>query len=659
MDASVVYGSDLETANNLRSFAGGKLKIESNGLLPTSDQREGQGFVAGDHRSTENPLLSSLQTLWVREHNRICDQLSGQQPGLSDERLYQKARVKVMGLLQHITYNEFLPAVLGDDALTDYKGYDAEVNPGIFNEFAAAAYRFGHSMISDTVAQRDHDGSESASGDITLKDAFFNIQVLQQSGIDTVLRGASLQQAQEVDTQYVDGLRNFLFSAPPEGSKCPMRGVLRFTNGVFPGLDLGSRNIQRGRDHGLDSYNDIRETLGLKRLETFEEITSDQDLAQRLKELYNNDINNVDLYVAGLAEDHVEGSSLGEVFGTIIKRQFEAIRDGDRFWHENEENKLFSEAELAEIKGTKLSDVIERNTEITGLRDNVFLLNIKGTAGDDLLNGTHLADQFCASMGHDRIDGGESFDTIDYTTLEGPITLRFDGVLKGSNSLDGLGIAAMEGLQELASKGNQAATQIFSLHQRFFGQSASGFFNQSQSNLAQNRADAVAAVGSELGFDHISDIEQIQAGAGSTIDGRGAVNGVDVDLAAESFSTNLFGQTVKRIVKGFSNIIGSESNDIIQGNQDANIMMAWMEMIPSAVLMEQTQYCQVEVMTRSQPAMVMTSLKLEKVTTTLLEAVETTPLMVAVGTTLPFSAVNDRTTRSAALRAISPLKINA
>ena len=459
LDASVVYGSDLETANNLRSFAGGKLKIESNGLLPTSDQREGQGFVAGDHRSTENPLLSSLQTLWVREHNRICDQLSAQQPGLSDERLYQKARVKVMGLLQHITYNEFLPAVLGDDALTDNKGYDAEVNPGIFNEFAAAAYRFGHSMISDTVAQRDHDGSESASGDITLKDAFFNIQVLQQSGIDTVLRGASLQQAQEVDTQYVDGLRNFLFSAPPEGSKCPMRGMLRFTNGVFPGLDLGSRNIQRGRDHGLDSYNDIRETLGLKRLETFEEITSDQDLAQRLKELYNNDINNVDLYVAGLAEDHVEGSSLGEVFGTIIKRQFEAIRDGDRFWHENEENKLFSEAELAEIKGTKLSDVIERNTEITGLRDNVFLLNIKGTAGDDLLNGTHLADQFCASMGHDRIDGGESFDTIDYTTLEGPITLRFDGVLKGSNSLDDLGIAAMEELQELASKGNHE--QIF------------------------------------------------------------------------------------------------------------------------------------------------------------------------------------------------------
>ena len=46
--------------------------------------------------------------------------------------------------------------------------------------------------------------------------------------------------------------------------------------------------------------------------------------------------------------------------------------------------------------------------------------------------------------------------------------------------------------------------------------------------LGPEQADAVAAVGSELGFDHLSDIEQIEAGAGSTIDGRGAVNGVDV-----------------------------------------------------------------------------------------------------------------------------------
>ena len=156
----------------------------------------------------------------------------------------------------------------------------------------------------------------------------------------------------------------------------PNARYLRFTNGVFPGLDLGSRNIQRGRDHGLNSYNDVRESIGLKRLNNFEEITSDKEIVGRLKDLYNDDINNVDLYVAGLAEDHVSGSSLGESFREIVKQQFEAIRDGDRFWYENTANKLFTNDELTEIKATRLSDVIQRNTEITGLRDNVFFISI-------------------------------------------------------------------------------------------------------------------------------------------------------------------------------------------------------------------------------------------------------------------------------------------
>ena len=477
-----------------------------------------------------------------------------------------------MGLLQHITYNEFLPAVLGDDVITDYKGYDSNINPGIFNEFAAAAYRFGHSMISDTVARREHDGSISEGGDIHLRDAFFNIQVLQQSGIDTVLRGASLQQAQEVDTQYVDGLRNFLFATPPEGSKCPMRGILRFTNGVFPGLDLGSRNIQRGRDHGLNSYNDVRESIGLKRLSSFEEITNDKEIVSKLKAIYNNDINNVDLYVAGLAEDHVSGSSLGESFREIVKIQFEAIRDGDRFWYENKDNKLFTDEELKDIRETRLSDIIERNTNITGLRDNVFFMDIKGTDGDDIYQGTHLADQFTASLGNDLINGGAGFDNIDYTSLKGPITLRFDGVLKSSNVIDELGLSAWEGLQDLANKGNDIAKKIFSLHESFFGKSTSGFFDttqQTESNILVNEGPDRP---NDLEFDQLNSIESIEANNGSSLDGRGATAAVEIDLQANSFRTNFFGHAIETIIKGFTNALGSHNDDVINGDDQDNIL---------------------------------------------------------------------------------------
>ena len=406
-------------------------------------------------------------------------------------------------------------------------------------------------MISDTIARRDHDGSESKGGDIHLRDAFFNIQVLQQSGIDTVLRGASLQQAQEVDSQYTDSLRNFLFAAPPEGSKCPMRGVLRFANGAFPALDLGSRNIQRGRDHGLANYNDVREAMGLKRVQNFEDITSDKELAQKLRDLYKGDINNIDLYVAGLAEDHTADASVGELFGSIIKKQFEAIRDGDRFWYENQENKLFTAHELADIKGTSLADVIERNTEITGLRENIFLINIKGTDGNDILEGTHFSDKFSASLGHDLIKGGAGDDSIDYTEIDGPITLRFDGVLKGSNVIDELGLSAWESLQNLASQGNNVARKIFSLHTNFFGNSPSGFFGNSQHSDAAILIDDTQDAATVHGFDRLQSIESIEANTGSIIDGRGATEAVDINLKANSFRTNFFGHTIETIVKDF------------------------------------------------------------------------------------------------------------
>ena len=159
----------------------------------------------------------------------------------------------------------------------------------------------------------------SASGDITLKDAFFNIQVLQQAASTRCCAGLP-QQAQEVDTQYVDGLRNFLFSAARRQQVPDARGVALY-QWCFPGLDLPATSS--GRDMALTA----NDALGLKRLETFEDHLRPGSRA--MAQTDNNDINNVDLYVAGLAEDHVEGSSLGEV-SNVIKRQFEAIR-GDRF----------------------------------------------------------------------------------------------------------------------------------------------------------------------------------------------------------------------------------------------------------------------------------------------------------------------------------------
>ncbi|WP_425395885.1 peroxidase family protein [Aeoliella sp.] len=345
LDGSVVYGSD--TADSLRTFEGGRMLTSEGDLLPIG---ESGFFMAGDIRANENVALTAMHTIWVREHNRLADAIAEADPALSDEDVYQQARAIVTAEIQAITYNEWLPALLGVDAIESYRGYDSTVNTSIANVFSTAAYRFGHSMLSTELLRLDADGSVADEGNLSLADAFFSPGEITENGIESLLLGASSQLAQEVDTQVVDDVRNFLFGPPGAG-----------------GFDLASLNIQRGRDHGLADYNQVREDYGLPRVMSFTEITSDADLAAKLEALYGS-VDNVDPWVGILAEDHVAGSSLGELGRTILIDQFTRIRDGDRFWYENR----FDGPALDALRTTTLANVIERNTTITDLRTNLF-----------------------------------------------------------------------------------------------------------------------------------------------------------------------------------------------------------------------------------------------------------------------------------------------
>lgn len=360
LDGSVVYGSDEERAAELRTFENGLLKTSDGELLPFNEAGLSNAggssdtlFLAGDIRANENAALSSMHTIWVREHNRIAAELSQQDPGLTDEQVYQQARRLVTAQLQAITYNEFLPALLGQNAISEYQGYDAEVNPGIANVFSTAIYRFGHSMLSTELLRLNNDGTTADEGNLSLSDAFFATDELTEHGIDSLLVGAANQVAQEVDNEVVDDIRNFLFGPPGAG-----------------GFDLASLNIQRGRDHGLADYNQVREDMGLQRAETFADITSDVELQAKLEALYG-DVDSVDVWVGNLAEDHVRGASVGELGQTVMADQFERIRDGDRFWYQN----TFQGRQLQQIENTTLADVIERNSDVTGLQENVFFID--------------------------------------------------------------------------------------------------------------------------------------------------------------------------------------------------------------------------------------------------------------------------------------------
>lgn len=355
IDGSQVYGSDQETADALRTFEGGRLTITESGLLPLDDNG---GVIAGDIRASENISLTAIQTLFVREHNRLADEIAAADPESTDEQIYQQARAIVIAEIQAITYNEFLPALLGNRAIPRYSGYDSTVDPTIANEFSTAAFRFGHSTLNDDVEFFDNDG-RAVREELELKDAFFNPSLLEETGIDSVLKYDASSQSQEIDLEVVDSLRNFLFGPPGAG-----------------GLDLAAMNIQRGRDHGLSDYNSTRQAYGLEAVDSFDDITSDLELQEKLESLYG-DVDNIDLWVGLLAEDHLRGSSVGELTQAIIVDQFQRLRDGDRFYYEN----VFDGQELRTLDRTTLAGIIERNTDVEGLQENVFfmLAEVRGT----------------------------------------------------------------------------------------------------------------------------------------------------------------------------------------------------------------------------------------------------------------------------------------
>lgn len=373
LDASNIYGADYSRASYLRTKVNGKLRLSEGDLLPfntvNGEFNSGRDFsapfmempvsgtnkwfVGGDKRANSNVLLSSMQILFVREHNRLADILKEKNPLWSDETLYQEAKLRTSAVIQAITYEEWLPAL--GIYLPDYPGYKIGVDPSLVKVFTVAAFRVGQTMINSTVKRMLENCEPHPNGDISLSDAFFNpINVLQDGGIEPLLKGMAAQDMQEMDGKMVDDVRNYIDSDAQEGE----------------GIDFAAINIQRGREMGLPHFNDVRRTFGLPPYATFEEICYDPLVTDRLIELYGS-VDNIDPWVGMLCEEHTNDKSLfGQTITTILKSQFAALRDGDRFYYEND--RMLSEDEKDKIKSTRLSDVIKRNSSLRFMQDNVF-----------------------------------------------------------------------------------------------------------------------------------------------------------------------------------------------------------------------------------------------------------------------------------------------
>ncbi|XP_029348684.1 peroxidase-like, partial [Acyrthosiphon pisum] len=395
LDGSMIYGSTEKKMQSLRTKSNGQLLTNINCKRrgePQYMQREddqnacqygiGTCYKAGDVRANGFPQLTVLHTLWMREHNRLAKQLSYINPHWGDERIFQEARKIVIASIQHITYAEWLPALLGEnytrqnglELLTEgySNAYNETVDPAVSNSFATAILPFSNSMISDKLNLYPESRIiENNNAELSLNNHFNQPNHVMVHFLDQLVRGLATQNTLEVDMGFSSEIINYLYKFRPE-----IRGY------YYYGMDVLSLDIQRNRDHGIPSYQQFRKYCGLK------DIRNKQDML----EILNPEVlkmyrawNDIELIVGALFEKHEDDAMVGPTMRCIIREQFIRTRIADRYFYDLP--KVFNEYQLAEIRKVTLARVFCDNSDnITTMQKNVFL---KPTTPDLQLCNSH------------------------------------------------------------------------------------------------------------------------------------------------------------------------------------------------------------------------------------------------------------------------------
>ncbi len=412
-------------------------------------------FITGDGRGNENIGLTSVHSIFHSEHDRLVDDNKATILASADlafinewlrvditdlaeidtqaevdalkwdgERLFQAARFVTEMQYQHMVFEEFarrIAPTVNPFVFTN----SADIDPDILAEFAHTVYRFGHSMLTDSVDRLENDLT-TVNGDAdqsTLLEAFLNPQMYLASGADldaingAIVRGTTRDVGNEIDEFVVNELRNTLVGLP---------------------LDLAALNIARGRETGVPSLNETRrqlfEDFGAPDLKPY---TSWIDFAQHLKTpmsiinfiaaygtheavvnattltdkrdaatlllfgdgsnangvtigtvTYTNadrmaflngtdgytgsaaagaagsmgGMNHVDLWIGGLAEELNEfGGMLGSTFDFIFQYQLEHLQNGDRFYYLSRTQGMNL---LNQLEPNTFTDIVQRNSDL-------------------------------------------------------------------------------------------------------------------------------------------------------------------------------------------------------------------------------------------------------------------------------------------------------
>jgi Ca2+-binding RTX toxin-like protein len=466
-------------------------------------------FIAGDGRANENIGLTAVHHVFHSEHNRLVQHtkdvvladanamltngasqaeavaflnewlsidvaaVPANATGLvwDGERLFQAAKFGTEMQYQHLVFEEFARKIQPNiNVFLVPDGFDVTIDPSIVAEFAHVVYRFGHSMLTETIDRFDENFNEDHIG---LIEGFLNpIQFKNNGTADVVdadiaagaiIRGMTRQVGNEIDEFVTSALRNNLLGLP---------------------LDLATINLARGRDTGVPTLNEARSQFYLATnqdslLKPYESwvdfaghlkheasiinfiaaygthplitgqttIDGKRDAAMTL--IFNQSfgglavqadaadflnatgtfaggslggLNDVDLWIGGLAEQIMPfGGMLGSTFNFVFETQMEKLQSGDRFYYLQRLDGLHL---FGEMENNSFAAMIMRNTDAGHLPSDVFstpglILEIDRTkqynpglgetAGADGIledNPATAANESADNLGNDPVGGG-------------------------------------------------------------------------------------------------------------------------------------------------------------------------------------------------------------------------------------------------------------